>query len=158
MSIRRTEPMFRAAVTVVQMSRMLGMSRASFHDHMKRGTFLPPVYAVATRRPFFTAEMQQRNLEARATQTGVNGEFVLFYDRQSVSQTATRPRRRSGSVTQLNEAGDLRARLEGLGLMTLTDDMVLSARTECFPQGTAGVTDSDVLRVVYRHLRRSQGV
>lgn len=147
----------RAAVSVSQMAKMVGMSRAAFYDHIEKGTFLSPVYSVGTRRPVYTAEMQQQNLEVKATQMGVNGEFVLFYERQPrVEGEHSNHRRRSVPLGIV--PSEFRRRLEGLGLTGLTDAQVEQAVLYCFPQGSAGVTDSDALRVVFRHLRRSDHV
>lgn len=144
----------RAAVSVSQMARMLGMSRASFYEHVRRGSFLAPVYSVGTRRPIYTTEMQQQNLEVKATQMGVNGEFVLFYERQPRAERE-RPSQRRRSAHSGIVPSEFRRRLEGLGLAGLTDARVEQAVASCFPQGAAGVPESDVLRVVYRFLRRS---
>src|SRR5687767_10647842 len=110
----------RAAVSVSQMAKMLGISRASFYEHVRRGSFLAPIYSLGTRRPVYTAEMQQRNLEVKATQMGANGEYVLFYERQ--------PRERVERSTRTARSGlppvELRRRLEGLGLSGLSDGQV----------------------------------
>lgn len=156
----RNEPStqgLRAAVSVVQMARALGMSRASFYAHVRKGTFLAPIYSLSTRRPVYTAEMQARNLEVRATQVGVNGEFVLFYERASRSEVVRPTRQPSSrrSERQPDRAAELRGRLEGLGLNGLGDAQVRDALDACFPHGTAEVAEADILRVVYRHLRRS---
>jgi len=142
----------RAAVSVTQMAKMVEMSRASFYAHVRQGHFLAPIYSTGNRRPIYTAEMQAKNLEVRATQMGVNGAYVLFYERQlrETTETPTRRPRAAG-----NAAGDLRRRLEGLGLAGLTDTQVEQALASSFPQGTAGVAEGDVLRVIYRNLRRS---
>jgi predicted DNA-binding transcriptional regulator AlpA len=154
------ETTLRAAVSVSQMAKMVGLSRASFYEHVRRGTFFPPEYQIGhgRRRPIYTAEIQIKNLDIKATQVGCNGEFVIFYDRKprdesQRSSAASRHRRETGSVH-----GDLRRRLEGLGLSNLTDAQVDAAHSACFAQGTVGVSESDVLRVIYRHLRRSDPV
>src|SRR4051812_4777481 len=93
-----TSTSLRAAVSVSQMARMLGLSRAAFYSHIKKGDFVAPVYSLATRRPVYTAELQSLNLEVRATQVGVNGEFVLFYERQQREQSEERARQRRRSA------------------------------------------------------------
>lgn len=145
----------RAAVSVSQMARMLGISRAALYSHIARGTFLPPIYQTATRRPIYTRDMQARNLEAKVTQLGVNGEFVLFYER--------RPREAVGNSTRRsreagNAAGALQGRLAALGMGNVSESQVGAALAACFPHGTADLQESEVLRVIYRHLRRSHGV
>jgi hypothetical protein len=134
------------------MAKMLGLSRAAFYDHVGKGHFLAPIYAVRTRRPIYTADMQRQNLEVRATQVGVNGEFVLFYERQPralVAASSPRTQSRTNSV-----AASLRDRLTALGLEGVSESRVEQALGQCFPQGVSGIPEADVLRVVFRHLRR----
>jgi hypothetical protein len=134
---------------------MVGLSRAAFYEHVRRGHFAAPIYQTGSvRRPIFTAELQRQNLEVRATQMGVNGEFVLFYERQP-REPAERQARRSRPSPHGTVPSDLRGRLEGLGLQGLTEAQVEQAFASCFPQGASGVAEGEVLRVVYRQLRRS---
>jgi hypothetical protein len=150
-----TETVVRAAVSATQMAKMLGLSRASFYAHVKRGTFFAPEYQAGSPRPIYTAELQLKNLDIKATQLGANGLYVIFNDRKprnesSRAETTTGRRNTNGNIFT-----DLRQRLEGLGLSGLTDSQVEVAHASCFPHGTAGVSENDVLRVIYRHLRRS---
>ena len=64
------------------MCRLLKMSRSQFYWHVKRGTFHAPLYLASNKRPYFTASMVEDNLRARETGVGVNGEYVIFYERQ----------------------------------------------------------------------------
>jgi hypothetical protein len=157
MPSRSAESNLRAAVSVTQMAKMVGLSRASFYAHVAQGHFLKPLYPNGGRRPVYTADMQRQNLEVRATQKGVNGEFVIFYERQQPRESVQRPGRR-GTATHGSPPGDLRRRLEGLGLADLTDAQVEQALAACFPLGASSVAEGEVLRAVYRHLRRSEGV
>jgi len=147
----------RAAVSVSQMALMVGLSRASFYEHVKGGTFLAPVYSLGKRRPIYTAEMQRKNLEVKATQLGVNGEFVLFYERQTRVEVGHPPQRRRSAASGTVASEYLRS-LERLGLSELSDAQVEQALASCYPQGSAGVAEGDVLRVIYRFLRRSDHV
>jgi AcrR family transcriptional regulator len=152
---RNAETGLRAAVSVTQMAKMVGLSRAAFYEHVRRGHFVAPMYQPGSlRRPVYTAEMQRQNLEVRATQLGVNGEYVLFYERQP-REESERPGRRSRSEAPGGVASDLLRRLEGLGLQGLSESRVEQAVAECFPHGAAGVAEPEVLRVIYRQLRRT---
>ena len=154
MPSRNTESSLRAAVSVSQMATMLGLSRASLYEHIRKGHFVAPTYQGESRRPLFTADQQRQNLEVRATQLGVNGEFVLFYERRP-REASERPPRRSRQTAPEGVPADFLSRLEGLGLQGLTVAQVEQAFASCFPQGAVGVAESELLRVVYRHLRRS---
>ena len=52
----------KAAVSVTEMARMLGMSRSRFYQLIQEGVFLPPIHDVETRRPFFPPKIQMANL------------------------------------------------------------------------------------------------
>src|SRR5206468_33872 len=150
------ESALRAAVSVTQMAKMLGLSRASFYTHVAQGHFLKPLYPSGSRRPVYTDDMQRQNLEVRATQKGVNGAFVIFYERQP-REPLERPACRT-TAAHGRPPGDLRRRLEGLGMANLTEAQVEQAFAACFPQGASGVAEGEVLRAVFRHLRRSDAV
>jgi len=55
----------KAAVTVAEMARMLGLSRARFYQLQSAGVFPSPVYLVSNRRPIYVEEMQEVCIEVR---------------------------------------------------------------------------------------------
>jgi hypothetical protein len=144
----KPETPMKAVVSVVSMCRLLEMSRSQFYFHAKRGTFHTPLYLPSNNRPYFTAAMVEDNLRARETGIGVNGEYVIFYERQSASTTA------EGKRPKANHSALLEG-LRSLGLAAVTADDVEAAVAVCFPQGTAGVDEVTVLRGVFRHLKRA---
>ena len=99
--------MWKAAVTVTEMARMVGLSRARFYQLVNEGVFPPPVYCVRTRRPIYVEDLQKVCLEVRQRHCGVNGRLVLFYsaratvparprkDRDTEARVPGRARRRS---------------------------------------------------------------
>ena len=144
----KAESPLRAVVSVSGLCRLLKMSRSQFYVHAKRGTFHAPLYLASTKRPYFTAAMVEDNLKARDTGIGVNGEYVLFYERLPSDQKpeAKLPKANSGSL------------LEGLasfGLKEVTKDQLEEALKACFPTGTNGQDEVAVLRTVFRHLKRA---
>ena len=136
----------KAAVSVSEMAKLCTLSRARFYDLVQRGVFLTPIYSIATRRPFYTDTMAERNLAARQSGIGCNDEYVLFYEKKPVSSS---PQRRS---SQRHDG--LIEGLKSFGLATVTASLVVAAITICFPSGTEGTDESEVLRAVFRHLRR----
>lgn len=143
--------------SVSQMARLVGLSRAQFHYHVRNGAFLPPVYCVASRRPFYTQAMQLRNIRVREEQVGIDGRYVLFYEqRQSPNEVRSALRNNTGAArtSRVRHEGLIEG-LRGLGLSNVTGDLVAAAVRECFPNGTADVEHGELLRAVYRHLRRS---
>src|SRR4051812_10570856 len=72
----------KSVVSLTEMAQMLGMSRTRLYQLIDKGVFEPAVYCVVTRRPFFTADIQLRNLEYRRTNTSAAGGFHCFYRAQ----------------------------------------------------------------------------
>src|SRR5471030_1670642 len=74
----------KAVVTVSEMARMCGLSRARFYQLQHAGVFPSPLYDVSTRRPFYVEELQKVCLEVRRRNCGINGKPVLFYARHNL--------------------------------------------------------------------------
>lgn len=157
MPVRSTpEPDLKAACSVTDMCKLLDLSRARFYDLVNDGVFLSPAYSVRTKRPFFTRDMQVRNLAVRATNIGVNGEYILFYGKRVVEPHHDRPqRRRSSQSSNSSLIDDLIAGLHSLGMRSVSQSQVGEALTAIFPGGVGDASSSDVLRVIFQHLRRS---
>src|SRR5471030_2220513 len=81
----------KTVVTVAEMARMVGLSRARFYQLMQTGTFPPPLYDAQTHRPHFNEEMQLICLDVRRRNCGVNGKPVLFYARALRSTVEAKP-------------------------------------------------------------------
>ena len=69
----------KAVVTVSEMARMVGLSRARFYQLMEVGVFPLPVYRLSNRRPIYDEGLQKICLEVRRRNCGLNGQPVLFY-------------------------------------------------------------------------------
>src|SRR6056297_848305 len=119
----------KAAITVSKMCSMLKMSRSQFYWHVKRGTFHAPL-RLTNGRPYFNASQVEDNLKAREMGIGVNGEYVLFYER---SETPSKPKVTSASKE--DHTGLLES-LQALGLSGLTTKQVAEAVEDCYPKGT----------------------
>jgi hypothetical protein len=145
----------KAVVTVAEMARMVGLSRARFYQLQRAGVFPLPVYSVSTRRPVYVEEMQQDCLEVRRRNCGINGQPVLFYARRNGSVPAASKNRKShGSPRQDGPHAEVLAGVRSLGLTRATVDEVEAAVKELFPQGTPAVDPGEVIRVVFVHLKR----
>jgi hypothetical protein len=139
----------KAAVSVTQMCRLLKMSRSQFTVHSRRGIFHSPMHLASNNRPYFTASMVEDNLRARQTGIGVNGEYVLFYERSPTTPKV------ENKIESRVESTHLLDGLKASGLKTVTRDQVEAALMSCFPNGTADQNENTVLTVVFRHLKRS---
>ena len=141
----KIENPMKAAVSVSSLCRVLKMSRSQFYFHVRRGTFSAPLRLPSNNRPYYTASMVEDIIRARETGIGVNGEYVLFYERQPKAE-ANKPR------------ADHTALLEGLaalGMATVTPEQIEAALAVCYPKGTTSQDEATVLRAVFRHLKRA---
>lgn len=150
----------KAAVSVTEMARMVGLSRARFYQLQRSGVFPPPVYDVTTRRPLYTEEQQQTCLEVRRKNRGINGQPLLFYSQRNARSAAAptgQKRNRSRQKTVAKSTGTNARIVEGLKALGLSDPkpaQVEAAVQELFPEGAANVNDSEVIRAVFLYLQR----
>jgi hypothetical protein len=144
------EPETKAIVSVAEMARMVGLSRARFYQ--LQGTAFPfPVYDIATRRPVYTEEQQRICLEVRRRNCGIDGKPILFYSGRlapSAKKTKVHFEPKGKDVASLVDG------LNALGLATATAAQVEKLTKELFPGGTAGLDQGEVLRTVFLHLKR----
>lgn len=153
MSVRTmTDNQPKAAITVSRMCSLLEMSRSQFYWHIKKGTFHAPL-RLSNGRPYFNASQVEDNLKARELGIGVNGEYVLFYQRDSETTKTAKPVESKPKPKQ--DHTELMEGLSALGLTGLTTAVVSDAVEHCYPQGTAGQDENDILRTVFRHLKRA---
>jgi len=89
-------------VSVAEMSRMVGLSRARFYQ-LVGSTFPFPIYDVATHRPFFNEELQQVCMDVRRRNVGINGKPIFFHSRGG---NALVPKRKA-KTTKPNQYVDL---------------------------------------------------
>lgn len=143
----------KAAISVSKMCSVLGMSRSQFYWHVRKGTFHAPL-TLPNGRPYYNASQVEDNLKAREMGVGVNGMFVIFYERGERADDA--PRKPAAKLKA--DYTDLMEGLQALGLTGVTAAAVEKAVAECFPKGTAGQDENNILRTVFRHLKRSGAV
>jgi hypothetical protein len=145
----------KAAVTVSEMARMCGLSRARFYQLQKTGIFPPPLYDVSTHRPVYDEELQKVCLSVRHRNCGVNGKPILFYARRPpLVHPTPKTKRVRAPIPKKDQHLELIEALHALGLASVTPAQVGAAMKEVYPQGTAGVDQAEVVRTVFLHLRR----
>jgi hypothetical protein len=142
----------KAVVSVSEMARMVGLSRARFYQLQKAGIFPAPVYQAG--RPVYTEDQQQVCLEVRRKNRGINGQPILFYARRRGIQSARRAPKESKPTSKNRDVTALLDGLNALGLTTATAAQVVEVTKELFPQGTDGLDQAEVLRAVFLHLKR----
>ena len=140
----------KSAITVSEMARMCGLSRARFYQLI--GSAFPfPLYSVSTHRPFFNEELQKVCLEVRRKNCGIDGRPILFCSRPAVPKAKSH-RGGSASPRKAPTHTNLIVGLAGLGLAGITDQQVEAALAKLYPKGTDGVDEATQLRSVFVHL------
>ena len=152
------------AVTITEMARAVGLSRARFYQLMKEGIFPSPSRNATTKRPSFDRAQQEQCLLVRKTNCGINGRAVLFYGRlvpkpPTTGQAVKRKRRRTSPRRPSTPPRDpvidqLRHGLEQLGLGGVTNTTIRAALADEQPDGHRKVGSAELLMSVFRRLKR----
>lgn len=141
----------KAAVSVSEMARMVGLSRQRFYQ-LIGPTFPYPLYHVTTRRPYYPADLQQDCLEVRRRNCGIDGKPVLFYatgHRPRVQKPVSRMKR---PVREKRYDGLLEG-LTALGLPA-SQKQIAEAVKQRHPNGVDERDQGEVLRAVFLYLKR----
>ena len=54
---RPTDQDYKEAVSITEMARMVGLSRARFYELVAQGVFVPPVHSISNKRPYYNPEL-----------------------------------------------------------------------------------------------------
>jgi len=145
----------KAAVSVTEMARMVGLSRARFYQLVKRGTFPPADQDTLSKRPCYFEDKQRLILDARRRNCGVDGKPILFYCRRNdAGQPRSSPRPASGKLKAVvKKHTDL---IDGLAALnvSVTVAEVEPLMKELFPSGTDGVDPGEVIRAFFLRIQR----
>jgi hypothetical protein len=151
----------KSAVSVTEMARMVGLSRARFYQLVKAGTFPAPDQEPNTGRPFFSEEKQRICLEVRRRNCGINGRAILFYSRrrdfgQAVQLTGRHKTKQPGTQPRTKATSQYADLIDGLAALNVsaTATQVEQLVKELFPTGTTGIDQGEVLKAVFLRLRR----
>ena len=111
----------KTVVTVTEMARMVGLSRARFYQLVQAGVFPPPVYNVSNHRPVYVEDLQKICLEVRRRNCGINGQPVLFYSKghRSMGQAKAASKAKPKPTTK-GQYGDVLDGLRALGLVAVS--------------------------------------
>ncbi len=146
----------KSAISVSEMARMVGLSRARFYQLMQVGIFPKPDRQPNTGRPYYSEEKQRLCLEVRQRNVGVNGVTVLFYSRRGEANAGSEPKRPASKASTNNpEIVALLDGLKALGHTTATTSQVEVVLRELYPGGISGLDQGEVLRAVFLQLRRT---
>lgn len=144
------------AMSVSEMARAVGLSRARFYQLVRRGTFPPPDKEATTGRPCYFEDGQRQIMEVRRRNCGIDGKPILFYSRRRDFSTGKRkqpppkpkPESKGKNVAALIDG------LNQLGLTTATAAQVQQVIEQLYPNGTVGMDQGEVLRAVFLEIRR----
>lgn len=144
----------KCAVSVTEMARAVGLSRARFYQLVKQGRFPPPDKEPITGRPCYYEDGQRRVMEVRRRNCGIDGKPVLFYARRrDCGYNRPKPPKPKPEVEK-KDVNALVAGLNTLGLTTATAAQVQVVTNELYPGGTAGIDQGVVLKAVFLELHR----
>jgi hypothetical protein len=147
----------KAVVSVSDMARAVGLSRARFYQLVRAGTFPQPERDPVSGRPCYTQEQQIVVLEVRRRNRGIDDKPVLFYARRRDLGTGRAKPAAAAKPKVEAKKGDVTALIDGLnalGMTTATAAQVEKITQELYPQGTAGLDRGQVLRAVFLEIRR----
>jgi hypothetical protein len=152
------ERMLKHFMSVAEMARATGMSRSRFYQLIRCGVFPPPTYSVDTRQPMYLEDAQRAILTARRRNCGVNGEPILFRSRSSAPspRRAARPSRPRVNREPLGRAGEILGAIQALGMPNVGSAEVSRSISTLYPNGTATIDESELIRAVFLHLRANQ--
>lgn len=143
----------KAAVSVTEMARMVGLSRARFYQLVRRGTFPPADKDPVTARPCYFEEKQAQILEVRRRNYGVDGVPILFYSRRrdlGATKAPPRPTKPKGTTCQYADLIDMLAQVKVVATAAQVERVV----KEEFPKGVQEIDPGVVFAAVLNRLRR----
>ncbi len=155
-------------VTISEMARMVGLSRARFYQLIKESIFPEPSRNPQTKRPFYDRQQQEQCLLVRKTSCGVNGKAILFYGIRPGQQGPMKirkrrevkhkpaPTTRKDSVAETGNPliKELLSGLGQLGMAEVTEARVRNVLAAEYPDGYQGMDQAELLMSVFRHLKR----
>lgn len=158
----RNQELLKEIVTVTEMARMCGLSRARFYQLIGEGVFPTPSRSQETKRPFFDREQQEQCLLVRRTNRGANGKAVMFYGccleprPEPARKRKPFPKRKlqARQTSQESVITELRHGLAQLGMTNLTDADIREALVEAYPDGHRDVESAELLRAVFGAIQR----
>jgi hypothetical protein len=143
----------KAAVSVTEMARMVGLSRARFYQLVRRGTFPPADKDPVSARPCYFEDKQAQILEVRRRNCGVDGVPILFYSRRrdlGQVKAPSRPSKPKGTTGQYTDLIDMLASVR----VVVTAAQVERVVREEFSTGIEGKDPGEIFAKVHKRLKR----
>ena len=148
----------KAVVSVAEMAKLVGLSRARFYQLVEAGVFPLPVYNVSNHRPVYVQELQEICLEVRRIGLGFDGQPIVFNTkRRRPSERPKPPRKPVEQVPTGGRHDHLLNSLRALGLNSVKEEQVEAALKSLFPDGVDGQDQGPVIRALFLHIRQQSG-
>jgi hypothetical protein len=157
----KTDETIPAVVSIGLMCRLLNLSRARFYSltsalDMSKCFFLPPIYSLESKRPYYSRELAQQNIDFKRNSTGWNQKILLFYSSRVNSSSPKLKLKKEEQKKSTNEQhSELISGLASLGLSDISAAQIDAALSACFPSGWQNIDDAEKLRAVFRHFKQS---
>ena len=143
----------RPIISVGDMAKALGHSRARFYQLQRQQIYPLPLYDIRTKRPFYDARLQKICHEIRETGIGMNGQYILFYaPRQKPTQG--RIKSKETQKTTPTEHQELIETLNQMGL-EVSGEQVSEIVEELYPDGLENKDMGVAVREIFCHIRKS---
>jgi len=144
-------------INVSTMAKMLCISRSRLYQLIEQGVLLKPIHVEESKRPLYSREMIIKNLEVKRNNAGINGTIVMFYTQRSkpnIKPVAKLQKKSPQKQPVQNEYKSLIDDLESLGQQDVSAAEFESALSQCYPNGTAEISEDETLTTIFRHLKR----
>jgi hypothetical protein len=138
---------FRAAVTVAEMARMVGLSRSRFYQLIGRA--FPEPSRNEEGRPYYDADQQAACLGVKRQNRGIDGKPVIFYTVRKATSASTPKRRSKAKQPASGQHTEVLDAVRSLGLATATAAQVDASIKQLFPTGLDGVDSGEVIKQVF---------
>lgn len=159
----KTDENIPEVLSIGQLCRLLNLSRTRFYSLISTSDdskcfFLPPIYSLDNKRPYYSKEIAQQNIDFKKNNTGWNNKVLLFYNSRGSTSSAikAKPKKteKQNQPTK-DKYSELREGLKSLGLSDITAAQIDAALSVCFPNGAENIEDGEKLRTVFRHFKQS---
>lgn len=143
----------KSVVSVTEMARMVGLSRARFYQLVRRGTFPAADHDTVSNRPCYFEEKQRQILEVRRRNCGVDGKPLLFYSRRrdlGQPKALPRPAKPKAACSQYDHLIDGLRKLKVIVTVAQVEPLV----KELAPHGIEKADLGQLIGAVYRRLDR----
>lgn len=148
----------KVAVSVSEMARMVGLSRARLYQLQNTGAFPKPTYDHESGRPYYDERQQVIRLDVRRTNCGCDGRPILFYARRATTLPPTPAARKTTESKTHSDVHDKQSdvleAVKALGLAAATMGQVGAALAGAYPTGIEGIDEGEVIRSVFLLIKR----